>query len=729
LSHNELTGTIPAQFQSKQWYSLDLSYNRITGTLAADWVANTTFAADEVTSKFYSAITYFRVALLRSYNITLASFNISVPTLYVSVYLDNNRLSGRIPIALQGMHDVAILGSNVFDCNSAQSNLPHRDNGAKHYQCASDTFNAAYYAWLGIAAIVSGALALAWFARTALSKFVDIPYAAQLLQDWYGAVARLHRESPLPHLVGTQQAVWFLVTLALQCAAFILLALLPVYLAFSHYSGTLTHQYAWVASGAYLSGIGATAVIFILLLCLVMWVVIYFHRSAYGKIASSPPSGNHRSLLRGLGVQLAFLTVNLVVVVGVNVTYVYVAIYHSNDLLVLAQIALSVFKLVWNNMCSPLLLRMCLRFLSAEGDENAENSDTLGRVGSGFTTLQTAVALLNNIVIPCLVVAVVSPNCFYNVFVAAPEVTSSYTYDTCAVSSRGNGVCAVPLPVVSDTSYHPPFTYNYQCSSSMITYYAPAFVTLCIISGVVTPILQVVGLSCYQRATFGTLWFRFLDKALTRILKPVTSEASHLRTKDQGGTYDRTRPVYNAKRVLIALIMFTGLLLTFGAMFPPLGVAITVTLATLAVLSRLQLGRFLSAAVDARMPEIVQLVERECVDLDVSAVISRSRWMLVTVSCWFYTLFLFDTLGDAVGFDGAYWVLIVMPLAPLVLYAAVRLHSQSEPASCGTETATLQDTKNVLSSGNGTEPIVSRGDSDVERLSFPMELQKKEDRL
>jgi hypothetical protein len=46
--------------------------------------------------------------------------------------------------------------------------------------------------------------------------------------------------------------------------------------------------------------------------------------------------------------------------------------------------------------------------------------------------------------------------------------------------------------------------------------------------------------------------------------------------------------------------------------------------------------------------------------------------MLVTVSCWFYTLFLFDTLGDAVGFEGAYWVLIVVPLLPLVLYVLWR---------------------------------------------------------
>jgi hypothetical protein len=47
--------------------------------------------------------------------------------------------------------------------------------------------------------------------------------------------------------------------------------------------------------------------------------------------------------------------------------------------------------------------------------------------------------------------------------------------------------------------------------------------------------------------------------------------------------------------------------------------------------------------------------------------------MLVTLSCWFYTLFLFDTLGDAVGFEGAYWVLIVMPLTPVALYVLALL--------------------------------------------------------
>jgi hypothetical protein len=49
--------------------------------------------------------------------------------------------------------------------------------------------------------------------------------------------------------------------------------------------------------------------------------------------------------------------------------------------------------------------------------------------------------------------------------------------------------------------------------------------------------------------------------------------------------------------------------------------------------------------------------------------------MVVAYSCLFDTLFLFDTLGDAVGFEGAYWVLIVVPLTVVTGVLAVHLIS------------------------------------------------------
>ena len=48
--------------------------------------------------------------------------------------------------------------------------------------------------------------------------------------------------------------------------------------------------------------------------------------------------------------------------------------------------------------------------------------------------LQLFVTLFNNIAVPCFVFAVISPSCFYHVFVAAPPVTSCYLYVECAES-------------------------------------------------------------------------------------------------------------------------------------------------------------------------------------------------------------------------------------------------------------------------------------------------------
>ena len=47
---------------------------------------------------------------------------------------------------------------------------------------------------------------------------------------------------------------------------------------------------------------------------------------------------------------------------------------------------------------------------------------------------------------------------------------------------------------------------------------------------------------------------------------------------------------------------------------------------------------------------------------------------------FFYTLFLFDTLGDSVGFENALWVLVVMPLMPLFMYLCVCGYERRYPA-------------------------------------------------
>jgi hypothetical protein len=126
LSHNLLTGTIPALFLQRSWAKLDLSYNRLTGTLSS---------ADRPPYRS---------------NTTL--------------YLDQNRLSGKIPVATQSLTGVTILLGNMFSCKPDHSDLPQHDNDKTRYECGSDSVDTPLYVWLGLS--VTGPVVLPPAARS-----------------------------------------------------------------------------------------------------------------------------------------------------------------------------------------------------------------------------------------------------------------------------------------------------------------------------------------------------------------------------------------------------------------------------------------------------------------------------------------------------------------------------------------------------------------------------------
>ena len=59
-----------------------------------------------------------------------------------------------------------------------------------------------------------------------------------------------------------------------------------------------------------------------------------------------------------IGMFIFYIMINLIIVSGVNIAYIYVALYQSNDILILVQISLSIFKLTWNNIISPKMIRL-----------------------------------------------------------------------------------------------------------------------------------------------------------------------------------------------------------------------------------------------------------------------------------------------------------------------------------------------------------------------------------
>jgi hypothetical protein len=233
-----------------------------------------------------------------------------------------------------------------------------------------------------------------------------------------------------------------------------------------------------------------------------------------------------------------------------------------------------------------------------------------------------------------------------------------YTYQTCGYVN--GATCLFFEPGEIGTSYNPPFTYNYQCSSSFITYYAPTFLLLCLMRAFASPLAQFALQQLHRRAAPNTRWFAVLDSVLLPNLKPIVP--------GEPAQVNVFKPFFDANQLLLSLFTYLALLLTFGAMFPPVALALLVTLLAVLHFNKLKISRFLCHALEQSQLDYVDAVEAESGRSGFPPVLERAVWMLVTVSCWFYTLFLFDTLGDAVGFQRAYWVLIVVPLMPLVLY-------------------------------------------------------------
>lgn len=663
LSHNKLTGPIPHTFQQKLWFALDLSYNRLSGTLKSD------FASGRFTPTNHSII----------------GTNLSAYTNDVSVSLENNRLSGRIPSRVQHLQNISILGSNLFSCNLQASDLPEHDAGKNDYLCGSTSFDVPYYVWVVSLGVFVGAFLVAYYCRVSLGRYLTIEHVFSDLLMWY-TVLTTQCGSPQSNLKGRLHAVkivWRICDLLCEtsvvCTVYILVFLLPSFAALSAYNGTMTHQYTYTVSAAFLSGSTPSVVELVLFSGLLLLLVVVFvrHLSKYSKVEHDTHLARNASWNSSLAnvqqlspaaqwgwnalIYTLFASVNLFVVVGVNVAYVVVVIYRSDKFLVIAQILLALFKLMWNGVGSTYLVRWTTRNFLRSDQEDAKRISSEAQ----FIMLQVFLALVNNIAVPCIVAAVVSPSCFSDLFAAAPTVSTPYSYQICL--NLIHGECIKTETIQTTTTYKPSFNYSYQCSSSIITYYAPAFVTLCIITTFVTPVLQVLIQQLHKNSQPGSLWRKMLRRVLPRILRPLSGDPEDVQNVLK---YGATKPYFHVNRLLILLITYLGLLLTFGVVFPPLAAAFTVTLLAVVGYSKLKVGRFLCKAIELNRMEYVDMVEAECQRAGAVRVLRRSAWLLIAFSACFYTLFIFDTLGDEYGFENAYWVIIMVPLLPVAMFVA-----------------------------------------------------------
>jgi Leucine-rich repeat (LRR) protein len=627
LSHNLLTGEIPPSILERDWDKLDLSYNRLTGTLHSARGAP------------YSNAT--------------------------SLYLQHNRLSGVIPGSMQRVNSLSLLLNNLFSCRVDHSDVPQHDSDIDKYTCGSDAVNNALYAWLGGALAVVVIAGMAAYSNQVADHFCG----------WFGAV----RDAKLRNLLDLFQAANAINMLGMGSAGYCAVILLPVYSAVNSYHPSLTYKYAWTVSGVFLTGTTAFTLeaVFLLLqlpLCAYVaeWLLLRAGQQPFdGATADGATIGSSKTGTRNTLAVAAVTLLSLVVVTGINAGFVVATLNLNGRQLTAIQILLALFKLGFNNFAVPAL----------------ENRVRMRRIGLGVSSSQLTLVLLNVLVIPCLVVLVISPACFYDALKGTDAVTSSYDYSgdclsfqvtTDELTGQETLTCAGAQTATESTAYTPHFTYSYQCSSSFVTSYAPTFVIMCIISGFVIPAYHVLLVWLRRNLSHASRLYTMLNAVTPRILRELPSPQDLA----QACSHSLHRPAFDSNKLVMSLLTYLALLLTFGALFPPLAVCCAVAMASVVLTARLELGRYVNAAVAADRQDCLDEVESVCAGVTTPQQLRMALYLILAVSCVFYTLFLFDTLGYEVGFAGAFWVLIVVPLLPVVawaLYAAAGSYSKAPP--------------------------------------------------
>lgn len=686
LSYNNLKGTIPSSIQYRTWRKLDLSQNRIGGTL------RTAFAFQNTSSSV--------------------------------IQLFNNRLSGDVPSSLHGLRQISVVGGNLFVCSLDGRELPVHDDRRAGYQCGSNEFNILYYVWLGLAAALVGVLLWVYRYREMLvthSKAVRELWYLFRFVDLYGKVGddAISKETSMSNYrryvalydVSLRNS-WF-------CSAMIMCFLLPIYTGVSSFYSTHTYQYAWTVSAAWLSGYVPFGVLFA---AFVVFLLVNKFSVALSKVMTSSLISNvttnssnrdaidrdavdrgavdrdaidrgaidrgavddgaevvaleaeeessrggvseakHPSLKKGL-LYFVFVAVNLFFVTGANFSYVYLTYASNSTNTVLNQVALSAFKVFWGNLAFPLLSNWVVYSLS---EINVQFKADVQR----FYLVQLAVTQFNNIVIPCIVVSVVSPNCYYNVFVQEPDVVSSFVDPQCVVRDESTGLCNENILYERYTSYDPPFIYSYQCSSSIVTAYATVFVMMCLATTFISPLIMFALHWAMRRLDRTSVAYQALALVAPTILHPVTHQPDRLRR-------NLLRPIVPANQMLVSDLTYVGILFTFGVWFPLLVLPLVIAITAKISYRKVVYNSFVKSIVnDRRLIGYCRVVEEECGDFPSWHLLNWTGWFMLSLSCCLYAIILFDVLGDVASIGGSYWVFIIMALLPVVAYVVGKLNSR-----------------------------------------------------
>ena len=250
--------------------------------------------------------------------------------------------------------------------------------------------------------------------------------------------------------------------------------------------------------------------------------------------------------------ELLILLFNCSIVLGVNMGYVYATTLNiSKNAITFLVFLVSLFKIVWGNFMVVQIFSSFLlspyepsnyssnvsKSTSSSGSNSSYLFNTQQDVLIHFTSLSLKflvyLAIFNNVIAPSLAAMIVSPDCFFYMIVDSPSVTVSYEFIHCIefYSTTVSNSCKEYGYNTHTTSYSPPYSYGFKCSSALITNFSDIFIYRYLFTGLITPLFLIVCKYCqeycyqyyYNKNKIYRVMFKILSTCLPVIARPVAN--------------------------------------------------------------------------------------------------------------------------------------------------------------------------------------------------------------
>jgi Leucine-rich repeat (LRR) protein len=680
LSNNRLVGSIPASWQTwGQFTQLDLSSNKFCGTLSDQFTVGPSSTNTDLTV---------------------------------------NRLSGNVPSTLRNADDIDILQGNLFQCSS--STVPESDPDKDSYVCGSSDFDIYLIVWLCVfsAVVVGGRLSYSLISK--------------LLENAEDVRIRSYNHD----LSSTSAFLDFISRISRSCAIIGLLSVLfamTMFVAFklsnqlSVYYSTHSVQYAWVTTVAYLHGIAPTIVVVVLLYVVVavvdVWLAVPFSAPIatywWQTVRGARQCTIDRQAIMNFVLVSTVIIIHMVITIVVNVFYVYALIIGvSATAVTLLQGAMSIFKLSWNSG----FVVWALKRLKLSNENHL--------------ICATFMVLFTFLVSPFVATFFSDTSCFRYVITSTPTVTSSFLSNQfgCSLLCLSYGddevkclnECKVSelADVEVITSVTPSWLYSYQCSSRIITNYAPVLMFAYTISGIIIPAFHLLFLTIpsqivekyvpnfirkkFMNNMYGSRVQRLDDNvscSSNPLNPPDNLEISAQSMIDQSRTPTRA---FNPYTMLSRYLLNVAVLGTFGLASPLLCVAVVLDAWSVLIIFRILIIRFvrmyqsneadagkidtsicprkssLTLVADGNRPFINSLMHEdnlakgvlERTTRDVLAGLPLAVWMVVVMLVMFWSFFVYDMMGDVYGVNIGALAILLPSVGTVVVHSVATYYTK-----------------------------------------------------